>query len=374
MDDGRLVVQIVENCVELIASASPELGAAVDQIRAVADAIHQNRLDGKYWNALTGADWKQLSDSFDASVAFFNELSSGRPVHEDDPLPFDLSMVIPMIELMAYEDPMGNAAGWVAPLIFRLENLLADRRVMSLADSCDEIQKLEDWLDQILGGENEGRITVLDLSLVPTNVLHLVVGVLGRVIFEAHERFRHIHGRSLPTVVVAEEAHVFLSRHGPRSVDDAAEPAAALCRDAFERIAREGRKFGLSLVVASQRPSELSETILSQCSNFLVHRIVNDADQHLVRRLVPDSLGDLLRELPSLPTRAAILMGSATNIPTLIELHELGETYRPNSADPRLFDSWVGDLPGNPGWRPVTEQWAVHPIQEELGLSGEAPF
>jgi hypothetical protein len=374
MDDGRLVLQIIENCEDLVADSGPELGVVVDSILATASGIKDSRFDGKYWNSLSALDWNRLSESFVAALEFFDAMRAGRPVHEDDPLPFDLSMVIPMIELTAYEDPMGNAAGWVAPLIFRLENLLADRRVMSVADTCDEVESLEDWLDQILGGEGEGRITIIDLSLVPTSMLHLVVGVLGRLIFEAHERFRRVHGRSLPTVVVAEEAHLFLTRHAPRHAEDAAESTAALCCDAFERIAREGRKFGLSLVVASQRPSELSETILSQCSNFLVHRIVNDADQRLVRRLVPDSLGDLLRELPSLPLRAAILMGTAANIPTLIELHELGLDYRPNSADPRLFEAWIGELPGNPGWATVTGSWTVHPTQEELEITGEEPF
>jgi hypothetical protein len=377
MDDGRLVVQVIENCDELIAIASPELGSAIDAVRAQADSLREARLEqGKHWNSLTSGEWDALATLLDACFVHFDATPS-RPVHEDDPLPFDLSMVIPMIELMAFEDATGGASAWVAPLVFRLDNLLADRRVMSVADSSPEILGIQDWLELILGAAGEGRVTVIDLSLVPTKMLHLVVAVLGRVLFEAHERYRKLHDRTLPTVIVAEEAHMFLSRR-VRYDDDGPESVADLCRDAFERIAREGRKFGLSLVVASQRPSELSETVLSQCNSFLVHRIVNDADQALVRRLVPDSLGGLLKELPSLPSRAAVLMGTAVSIPTLVEIHELEAARRPNSADPEFFDSWSGVLPGNAGWDEVAADWSVYPVDEAIAVSypevEEEPF
>lgn len=376
MDDGRLVVMVIENCDELIAAAPPELGAAIDAVRAQADALRSSRLQGKHWDSLTSGEWDALAGHLEACFVHF-DATPGRPVHEDDPLPFELSMVIPMIELMAFEDATGGASAWVAPLVFRLDNLLADRRVMSVADSSPEITGIQDWLEIILGAAGEGRVTVLDLSLVPTKMLHLVVAVLGRVLFEAHERFRKLHDRTLPTVIVAEEAHMFLSRR-VRYDDDGPESVADLCRDAFERIAREGRKFGLSLVVASQRPSELSETVLSQCNSFLVHRIVNDADQALVRRLVPDSLGGLLTELPSLPSRAAVLMGAAVSIPTLVEIHELEAVRRPKSADPEFFDSWSGVLPGNTGWEGVAADWSVYPVGDATAVPDtpveEEPF
>lgn len=103
-------------------------------------------------------------------------------------------------------------------------------------------------------------------------------------------------------MLVLEEAHTFVRRS--TDVDGPADTPTQLCREAFERIAREGRKFGLGLVLSSQRPSELSPTVLAQCNTFLLHRIVNDADQNLLDRLVPDNVGGLLRELPSLPSRS----------------------------------------------------------------------
>ncbi|MGR6743560.1 ATP-binding protein, partial [Aeromonas veronii] len=104
--------------------------------------------------------------------------------------------------------------------------------------------------------------------------------------------------------------------------------------------AREGRKFGLGLVVSSQRPSELSPTLLAQCNTFLLHRIVNDADQKLVSKLVPDNIGGLLKELPSLPSGQAILLGWAAPIPVLVEMNELPFELRPQSDDPDYWDVW----------------------------------
>jgi hypothetical protein len=126
----------------------------------------------------------------------------------------------------------------------------------------------------------------------------------------------------------------------------------------FERIAREGRKFGLSLVVTSQRPSELSETVLSQCNTFLVHRIVNDQDQALVRRMVPDSLGGLLADLPVLPSRSALIMGWAVDIPTIVQVDELDVRYRPQSEDPPFFRSWTTEASADIGWADITAEWS----------------
>jgi DNA helicase HerA-like ATPase len=130
-----------------------------------------------------------------------------------------------------------------------------------------------------------------------------------------------------------------------------------MCRHTFERIAREGRKFGLGLVLSSQRPSELSPTTLAQCNTFLLHRIVNDKDQELIAKLVPDDLRGLLRELPSLPTRLAILLGWATPVPILVELNELAKEHRPRSADPRFWGVWTGVEPRKIDWKKLVDDW-----------------
>src|SRR6185312_1724109 len=115
----------------------------------------------------------------------------------------------------------------------------------------------------------------------------------------------------------------------------------------------EGRKFGLGLVLSSQRPSELSPTVLSQCNTFLLHRISNDRDQELVHRLVPDNLRGLLRELPSLPSQNAILLGWASELPVLVRMDDLPRAHQPRSDDPDFWHVWTGrDDSGNPVARP----------------------
>src|SRR5690606_37875899 len=132
---------------------------------------------------------------------------------------------------------------------------------------------------------------------------------------------------------------------------------ARLCRETFEKIAREGRKFGLSLVISSQRPSELSQTVLAQCNTFLLHRLVNDTDQQLVSRLVPDNLAGLLKELPSLPSRQAILLGWAALLPVLVEMRELSESRRPRSEDPDFWKVWTGERPRAVDWQQLADEW-----------------
>jgi hypothetical protein len=160
--------------------------------------------------------------------------------------------------------------------------------------------------------------------------------------------------------MVMEEAHSFIKGY---RVDSDVVDASHVCCQVFEKIAREGRKFGLGLVLSSQRPSELSATVLSQCNTFLLHRISNDRDQELVHRLVPDNLRGLLRELPSLPSRNAILLGWASELPVLVRMNELPEEQQPQSDDPDFWDVWTGkNMAGAPverkaDWKPVADDW-----------------
>jgi uncharacterized protein len=110
-------------------------------------------------------------------------------------------------------------------------------------------------------------------------------------------------------------------------------------------------------MLSSQRPSELSSTILAQCNTFLLHRIVNDLDQALVARLVPDNVAGLLKELPSLPSRQAVLLGWATPIPLLVEMEELAEVHRPRSSDPDFWEVWTGKKPRAIDWPSLVKDW-----------------
>lgn len=129
-----------------------------------------------------------------------------------------------------------------------------------------------------------------------------------------------------------------------------------MCSRVFEKIAREGRKYGLGLILSSQRPSELSPTVLSQCNSFLLHRITNDRDQELVGKLVPDNLRGLLRELPSLPSRDAILLGWASELPVIVRMNYLKEDNRPQSNDPKYWKEWTENT-HSINWGDVSKDW-----------------
>jgi hypothetical protein len=261
--------------------------------------------------------------------------------------------------LAAESSASANVSTFISYLSLRVRSMLADRRLAPII-APDVSPSLQDWLEGSLGcpGATNGQVAIVDLSLVPADVIHIVVAILGRLIFEASQRYqaRHAEGKALPTVLVLEEAHTFVRRGGEDNW--ASISPARLCRETFERISREGRKFGLGLVLSSQRPSELSQTALAQCNTFILHRIVNDADQDLVRRLVPDNVGGLLRELPSLPSRQAILLGWATPIPILLEVNELPDEQRPRSADPDFWNVWTLASERPVDWGALAEEWS----------------
>jgi DNA helicase HerA-like ATPase len=130
---------------------------------------------------------------------------------------------------------------------------------------------------------------------------------------------------------VCDEAHLYL----PASAPDAAERRAL---ESFERIAKEGRKYGISLMVVSQRPSDVSRTVLSQCNNFIVLRLTNDQDQAVVKRLMPDSMESLTAALPLLDVGEALVLGDAIILPTRIKLDQ--PKIKPASATMDFWSDW----------------------------------
>jgi uncharacterized protein len=239
--------------------------------------------------------------------------------------------------------------------------MLSDNRLRPLIGQTAQEQPFVAWLSNYVGANaaGNGQIAVLDLSLVPSEIVHVVIAVLGRLVFEATQRYRKLHNAELPTILVLEEAHNFVQQHTERSEESGITPVQ-MCRSIFEKIAREGRKFGLGLVLSSQRPSELSPTVLAQCNTFLLHRIVNDRDQELIKRLVPDNLAGLLKELPSLPSRQAVLLGGATPVPVLMEVRELPMEHQPKSSDPKFWDVWTGVEERPIDWNQIAQDWVTH--------------
>jgi DNA helicase HerA-like ATPase len=274
------------------------------------------------------------------------------PIDADVPKPFSGDSFLRSIEANA---ELLNVSDYIETMLMRMKTILSDVKLKSVICDTADIS-LTDWLKEYIGDSQTSQITIIDLSLLPTEVIHIVTAVIARMTFEALQRYRRLNAehKVLPTVLVMEEAHTFIKRYN----DDAENhDSAAMCCRVFEKIAREGRKFGLGLVLSSQRPSELSPTVLSQCNTFLLHRISNDKDQELVHRLLPDNLRGLLRDLPTLPSRNAILLGWASELPVLVRMNELSQEQRPRSDDPDFWNVWTRKIDRHVNWQQITEDW-----------------
>lgn len=274
------------------------------------------------------------------------------PIDADIPRPFTGDDFLRSIEANA---EMMGTSDYVETMLMRVKTLMSDAKLKPVI--CPDIEiTLDDWLDKYICPSNgtEGAITIIDLSLLPAEVTHIITAVMARVTLEVLQRYRRQNnGATLPTVLVMEEAHTFIKRY---NADVENENATAMCTKVFEKIAREGRKYGLGLVLSSQRPSELSPTVISQCNSFLLHRLSNDRDQELVGKLVPDNLRGLLRELPSLPSRNAILLGWASELPVMVRMNYLDEKYRPKSDDPEYWKTWT-ESDRTVDWKDIAGKW-----------------
>jgi uncharacterized protein len=356
---GEFLARLVEDLESYAADAKGDLAQQLRATRAGISSI----LSRRYWESGAKSGFNDFAETDLAEAQRLLEeltrainLNDPRIASEDAPIPFDLDTLGDHLEFLASHVAGGLASQWVSLLAMRVRMLLADRRLGPVLQPSEE-PALDEWLAEYVGesGAENGQVAILDLSLVPSDVIHTVVAVVGRLVFEALQRVRRDANVELPTVLVLEEAHSFISRSAYSGEDG--NTAEVMCRNTFSRIAREGRKFGLGLTLSSQRPAELEPTILAQCNTFLLHRLANDRDQDLVRRLVPDNLGGLLGELPSLPTQHAILLGWSVPMPMLFRVRDLPEEARPRSADPNFWKVWTGEQSADVEWEGIAAQW-----------------
>lgn len=206
-------------------------------------------------------------------------------------------------------------------------------------------------------GETEAKrnqITIIDMSLLPFQVLETITGLIGRMTLEFLSRFEKDKRGSIPVVIALEEAQNYIPEVNRKDRE-------SISKKVFERIAREGRKYGLSLVVSSQRPSELSKTVLSQCNSFIVHRIQNPDDQSYIRKLVSSANSEILSQLPTLPQQHVIIMGDCVRTPIVARMNDAKP--KPNSNNPEFIRNWLEDATAD--YSGVTEKWTEQQPTDE---------
>lgn len=286
----------------------------------------------------------------------------------DSPVPFDLNSAASELDRLntqmvpgsSGKDKQGPYFDKLSRLIARFENKITDRRLGFLFRGGPDTQKFE-WLEELcgtlLGGAQEqpgqkGGVKIVDFSEVPSDILPLIVSLVARLAFSLQQWTPA--GKRHPIALFCDEAHLYIPERAQG--DSASEISISI----FERIAKEGRKYGVGLVVISQRPSEVNRTVLSQCNNLIAMRLTNAEDQGVVRRLLPDSLGGFSDLLPILDTGEALVVGDASLLPSRIRITE--PTAHPNSGTVDFWDEWSKSTPigvvrlAVSGWRKQTQQ------------------
>jgi hypothetical protein len=235
----------------------------------------------------------------------------------------------------------GSLFGKLTNFVSRLENKVNDSRLDFFLGEKSKAITFEETLQTLLGYPplNESNVTVIDLSGVPFEVLSITVSLISRLVFEYGYIYKRLRcakdpsekiNNDVPILLVYEEAHKYvpnseLSKYRSSKIS-------------IERIAKEGRKYGVTLLLASQRPSEISETIFSQCNNFIAMRLTNPVDQSYVKKLLPDSLGSLIDKMTSFRQGEALLVGESIILPSIVQIDPCTPT--PSSNDIPYWELW----------------------------------
>ena len=258
----------------------------------------------------------------------------------DSPIPFHLDKLIALLTKDDTEKGVGKTGpikgeweGKLTRFLSRLEAKISDRRYGFMfqppADALS-YEWFQKFAEQFFKADGGAGIKIIDFSEVPSDVLPIVTGVFARLLYDVQFWMQPTSRR--PICIFCDEAHLYLPT---KDTADAVERQALWN---FERIAKEGRKYGFGLVVISQRPSDVSRTILSQCNNFITLRLTNDIDQNVIKKLIPDNLAQIVDILPLLDVGEALVLGDAVLLPTRVKLDK--PTVQPESATRNFWREW----------------------------------
>lgn len=276
----------------------------------------------------------------------------------DSPIPFLMSDLISRLK----DDDTRKGTGKNGPVkgewegkltrfISRLEAKLSDKTYGFMFQPVAEVQNymwLSEMLCNLLGYfDGSPAIKIIDFSEVPSDVLPVVTGTLARLLYNI--QFWMEPSMRTPFTLICDEAHLYLP------IKDEADAVQKQALYNFERIAKEGRKYGVSILAVSQRPADVSKTILSQCNNFIVLRLTNEKDKSVIKNLLPDSLKSTIEFLPLLDVGEALVVGDAILLPSKILLDKPSEEHQPVSATKNFWDEWDTKLPNNDAVKKAVE-------------------
>lgn len=263
----------------------------------------------------------------------------------DSPVPYDLNAVLNKLKDLDTAMVPGSGKdgkkqgpyyGKLTRFNQRLETKLADKRLGFLFHlSEDELRNnwMEHLCSTLMGARQNNNgygVKIIDFSEVPSDILPLILGLIARIIFSV-QQWSDIDRRH-PIALLCDEAHLYI----PEKKDG--DSVSILSLNNFERIAKEGRKYGVSLVVISQRPAEVNHTVLSQCNNFIALRLTNGEDQNIIKKLLPDNLGNIAENLSILDIGEAIVVGDASLLPSRILIDE--PKIKPSSQTIPFWQRW----------------------------------
>ncbi len=264
--------------------------------------------------------------------------SNGIPIEKitvNTPIPYKLSQIIKLIDIeMGKLDNLETFTSYMR-LKNKIENFRKDTRFGFMFSG----MRSTDNFDRVIGDllrfpVNDKPVSIIDLSGIPGNIVNVVVSVIMRIVFDFAVWSKKMEAR--PVLLVCEEAH--------RYVPTDKNTIFSSTKKAIDRIAKEGRKYGVSLGLISQRPVDLSETSLSQCGTFFVMRMNNEKDKKFVENILPEGSAAMLDSLSSLDNGEALVVGEGVFAPVKIKFDLLAEGQRPRSLNPHFSSRWLMDI------------------------------
>jgi uncharacterized protein len=292
--------------------------------------------------------WKILGDAvLNAKAAYFGKSQPESHISVDTPTPYRISDLIRYLDTAAGALNRPEGAAVYQVIKTRLQALQHDIRYSFMFGQNLMLRDdMSDILSQLFRIPVNGKpITILDLSAVPSEILNVVVSVICRLTFD----FAVWNETQIPITIVCEEAH----RYAPRDKDAGFEPV----KRALSRIAKEGRKYGVSLCVVSQRPSDLAPSLLSECNTLFALRMTNQDDQDIIRGALPEASHGLMKFLPALRNGEAIVVGEGVSMPMRICFAPLADHHRPRSATASFTTAWAQDVDDRSGIDQTIERW-----------------